>query len=116
MATLTYKQVAKHAIAAANTEESLYVVPASTMVVGQIVVANTSTSSNRAFRVAIVSGGGSAGAADFIAYDSPLVPGECWTFSGVTLNAGDEVRVQSDATSTTAGTGCIFQIYGEVQT
>jgi len=110
----TYKQIAKHAIAAANTEESLYVVPASSAVIGQLVAANTSTSSNRTFRVAVVSGGGSAGAADFIAYDVTITPGETWVFGGLTLNAADEIRVQSSATSTTAGTGIIFQLYGEL--
>lgn len=111
----TYKQIAKRAIAAANTEESLYVVPALSAVVGQLIAANTSTSNNRSFRVAVVSGGGSAGAADFLAYDVTITPGETWVLGGLTLNAADEVRVQSNATSTTAGTGIIFQIYGELQ-
>lgn len=115
MATLTYKQIAKHAIAAANTEESLYVVPASTMIVGQVIVANTSTSNNRSFRLAIVSGGGAATAADFIAYDITLTPGETWVVTGLTLNAADELRVQSNATSSSAGTGIIYHLYGEVQ-
>lgn len=112
---LVYSQIAKHAIAAANTEESLYVVPAATVVVGQLVVANTSTLNNRKFRVAVVSGGGSAAAADFIVYDSSLTPGETWTMTGITLSASDEIRVQSDSTSTTSGTGVIFQLYGEIQ-
>lgn len=112
--TQTYKQVAKRAIVAANTEESLYVVPALSAVIGQLIAANTSTSNNRTFRVAVVSGGGSATAGDFLAYDVTITPGETWVLGGLTLNAADEIRVQSNATSTTAGTGIIFQLYGEL--
>lgn len=112
---LVYKQVAKRAIVASNTEESLYIVPAATVVVGQLIVANTSTLNNRKFRVAVVSGGGAATAADFIVYDTSLTPGETWAITGLTLNAADEIRVQSDSTSTTSGTGVIFQLYGEIQ-
>jgi hypothetical protein len=110
---LAYGQWAAKTISAANTEESAYVVAAATKIVGQIIVANTSTSNNRTFRLAIVSGGGSAAAKDYLAYDVTIVPGETVTYSGLTLNAADEIRVQSNATSTTAGTGVIFQIYGE---
>jgi hypothetical protein len=112
---LAYTQVAAKALTAANTEESMYVVPASTAVVGWIGVFNTGTG-NRTFRLAIVSGGGSAGAADYVAYDVSLTPGESWDITGLTLAATDEIRVESDATSTTAGTGVIFHLYGETIT
>ena len=110
----TYSQVAKHAIAIASTEEILYTVPAGTAVIGQIFAVNTSSTLNRTFRVSISSGGGATAAADYLAYDVSLVPGESWDFTGATLNAADVVRVYSNATSTTAGTGVIFQIYGEL--
>lgn len=113
---LSYKQIAAKSISSANTEESMYVVPASTEVVGWIAVANTSTSSNRTFRLAIVTGGGVAAAEDFLAYDLTLTPGEVWDATGLTLAATDEIRVQSDATSSTAGTGIIFHLYGETIT
>lgn len=113
---LDYKQFAAKAITAANTEESLYVVPASTKVVAQVIVSNTSTSSNRTFRLAVVAAGGAAAAKDFLAYDVTLTPGETWVVSGLTLKAAYELRVQSSATSTTAGTGIIFHVYGEEQT
>lgn len=112
---LSYSQVATKTISSANTEESMYVVPSGKTVIGQIIVANTSTTNNRKFRLAIVSGGGSAGAADFLAYDVTLTPGETWTVTGITITASDEIRVQSDATSSTAGTGIVYQLYGEIQ-
>ena len=110
----TYSQVAKHAMVAANTEEILYTVPANTAVIGQVFAVNTSTTLNRTFRVSISSGGGATVAADYLAYDVSLAPGESWDFTGATLNATDVVRVYSSAISTTAGTGVIFQIYGEL--
>jgi uncharacterized protein YabN with tetrapyrrole methylase and pyrophosphatase domain len=112
--TQTYKQIAKHVMAAANTEEVLYTVPASSAVIGQIIAVNTSTTLNRTFRVSISSGGGATAAADYLAYDISLAPGESWQFQGATLNAADVVRVYADAISTTAGTGMVFQIYGEL--
>lgn len=112
---LVYRQIAAKIIVAANTEESMYVVPASTVAIGQVIVANTSTTNNRTFRFAVVSGGGIAGAKDFLAFDISLVPGETWVVTGLTLAAADEIRVRSDATSSTAGTGLVFQFYGEIQ-
>jgi hypothetical protein len=112
----TYKQIAKKGIVAANTEETLYTVPASSAVVGQIVAANTTPGSNLTFSLAIVSGGGSATPSDWIAYDVTLTPGEIWTFTGVTLNAADQVKVRSNQVSNvTVATGIIFHIYGELQ-
>jgi len=113
---LSYGQVAAKSITAANTDETFYTVPASTSVVGQLIVTNTSTSVNRTFRLAITSGGGAATAKDYLAYDITLVPQEAWVLQGLTLNATDIIRVRSDATSSTAGTGIIFQLYGEVKT
>lgn len=113
---LAYKQIAVKSIAVADTEESMYTVPASTEIVGWIAVANTSTTTNRTFRLAIVAGGGAAAAEDFIAYDVTLTPGETWDVTGLTLEATDEIRVESDATSSTAGTGIIFHLYGEIST
>jgi len=111
----TYKQVAKKAIVTPNAEETLYTVPAATAVIGQIVAANTSTINNLLFSVGVISGGGASSAADWLQWDVTLVPGEIWAFSGVTLNATDKVVVRSNFTSTTVGTGVIFQIYGELQ-
>ena len=113
---LAYTQLAAKSIAAANTEESMYVVPASTEVVGQVIISNTDANNNRSFRLAVVSGGGAAASEDFLAYDISLTPGELWAVTGLTLAAADELRVQSDATSSTAGTGIIFHLYGETIT
>jgi hypothetical protein len=115
MATSTYKQVFAKTISSANTEESAYVVPAATMVVGQVFISNTGTST-KTYRFAVVSGGGSAAAKDWLKYDVTLNPGQTDCLSGLTLNAADELRVYSNATSTTAGTGVIFHGYGEVLT
>jgi hypothetical protein len=109
-----YKQIAKATITTANTEQSLYVVPALSAVVGQIYAVNNSTTLNRTLRVAVVSGGGTATAGDWLVYDVSLAPGESWQFTGATLNAADEVRIQSNASSVTAGTGVVVQIYGEL--
>lgn len=110
---LSYQQIAAKSISVANSEESMYVVPASTEVVGQVIVSNQSANNNRSFRLAFVSGGGAAAPEDFLAYDVTLTPGELWAVTGVTLTATDEIRVQSDATSTAAGNGIVFHFYGE---
>jgi len=112
---LVYGQIAAKAITVADTDEVLYTVPAATdYVVGQVIVTNTSTN-NRTFRLAVTSGGGAASAEDYLAYDVTLTPQEVWSLSGITITENDVIRVRSDATSSTAGTGIIFQIYGELK-
>lgn len=113
---LEYKQIAAKAIVAADTDESLYTVPVSNRVVGQLIIMNTSAINNRTFRVAVVADGDTLGAEHYIAYDSILVPGEIVTISGLTIGAGDEIVVRSNANSTTPGTGIVFQFYGELDT
>lgn len=110
---LAYQQIFAFSLAAGSTLYTPYTVPASTKVIGQILVANTSTTNNRTFRLAIVSGGGTAIAEDYLAYDITLVPGEIWQVTGLTLNAADEIKVRGDASSSSEGTGIIFQMYGE---
>lgn len=113
---LEYKQIEAKAIAVADTDETFYTVSASQRVVGQMIVANTSSSNNRTFRVAVVGDGDTLGAEHYITYDSILVAGEIVTISGLTLGAGDSIIIRSDAASTTPGTGLTFQLYGELDT
>ena len=114
--SLVYSQIAASGSIAADTDETLYTVPTSNRVVGQLLVTNTSSVANRTFRLAVRGNGGDALAAKhYIAYDVTLTPGEVVSFSGVTLEAGDIIMARSDAISnTTAGTGIIFQLYGEL--
>lgn len=113
---LRYRQIEAKAISVADTNETFYTVAASNRVVGQVIVANTSTTNNRTFRLAVVASGDTLGAEHYLAYDITLTPGETATYSGLTLGEGDSITVRSDSASTTAGTGIVFQLYGELDT
>jgi hypothetical protein len=92
-------KISQAAIAVADTEQSLYVVPASTeTVISSIVICNRG--SNKAtYRWAIVPGGGAAGDANWQEYDSE-VDGNVSEFRtlGCTLPAAAEVRIRADTT------------------
>lgn len=111
---LIYGVVAQYEITAADTYEDAYTVPANNRFVGQIIVANTSTTNNRTFRLAVRANGDVIAAKHFLAYDIVLTPGEIAVFGGLTLSDTDVVTVRSDNSSTTIGDGVIVHLYGEI--
>jgi hypothetical protein len=91
--------ISQAAIAVANTEESLYIVPGSTYsVVSSIVICNRSNSPVT-YRWAVVPGGGAAGNANWNEYDETLLGNEpAFRTLGVTLPTGAEVRIRANST------------------
>jgi hypothetical protein len=91
--------IAQAAIAVANTEQSLYVVPAATEVIISTLKICNRGSAKATYRWAIVPGGGSAGAANWQEYDAE-VDGNVTEFRtlGDTLPALAELRIQADTT------------------
>ena len=112
--TLAYKRLGS-AVVVAITNTALYTVPASTTTVAQFIATNTSQT-NATFRFAIIVNAGisSVSAGDYLVYDRTLVPGEVFSLSGLTMNAGDTMMVQSNVAGG-GGTGLNFQAYGEEQ-
>ena len=92
-------------IAAATVEESLYVVPVSTTSTVRIIVVNRNTT-QVAFRVAHVPGGGSAGDANYLAYDRIISANEELMSTVIDMLTTDELRIQSDTLDVT------FQVQG----
>lgn len=112
--SLIYGQIAAYVNTTAGLNQTAYTVPASNRFVGQIIVVNTSPSTSRSYRLAILKSGDSIGAEHYVAYDAELLPQESTTVTGVTLGAGDQVILYSDFLATTAGTGIVLQMYGEL--
>jgi len=114
---LEYKQQAADGVTLANTDQTLFTVPANQNFVGQVLIVNQDPSNNRTFKIAIVAGGGAPAAEDYIWFNAPTTPHELLTINGLTLEGGDEIHIESDKISNvTPGTGVVFQVYGEVQT
>lgn len=92
-------KISQAAIAVADTEQSLYVVPASTeAVVSSIVICNRGAA-KATYRWAVVPGGGSAGDANWQEYDSEVDRNVSeFRTLGCTLPATAEVRIQADTT------------------
>lgn len=91
----------------ASTETDLYTVPASTQtVISQILASNTG-SSNVTIDISVVAGGGATAAEDTIVSTRTLVPDEIFQLTGLTLEATDVIRVESDSADV------VFQAYGE---
>ena len=92
-------EISQAAIAVADTEQSLYTVPGATKsVMSSIVICNRG-SSKATYRWAIVPGGGAAGAANWLEYDSEVDANTSeFRTLGPTLPTGAEVRIQASAT------------------
>ena len=83
----------------ANSDSTLYTVPASTSaVVSTINVANLGTSGT--FRIAVRVGGAAIANEDYLAYDVPLNANDSIAYTlGVTLGAADVVTVRASNAS-----------------
>lgn len=96
----TYKVLGRKA-AAATTEEELYTVPSATAaIVSTIVVANISTSA-RTFRIAVKPTSGTTIANEhYLAYDVAIAANDSTALTlGITLAAGNSIRVYASAAS-----------------
>jgi len=92
--------VAQAAIAAADTEQSLYVVPASTEAIVSTVVICNRSSSKVTYRWAVVPSGGAAADANWQEYDTELLGNQSdFRTLGVSLPTGAEIRIRADSTS-----------------
>ncbi len=91
-----------------TTLADLYTVPAATSTtVSSIVITNTTTGV-RAFRVSIAVAGAADNIKQYIYYDLPIAANDTFVFTGgVTLQAGDKIRVKADA-----GNTLTFSVYG----
>jgi hypothetical protein len=89
----TYKILGQSA-PAATTETDLYTVPASTnTIVSTVTVVNRGTAT-ASFRVYVSPAGAATTNANYLVFDSTLIPKETIAFTlGITLNATDELRV-----------------------
>jgi hypothetical protein len=92
----SYKILAQSAPASADTETTLYTVPASTeAVISTIVVANI-TSSATTFRMAVKPNDATVANQHYIAYDVPLAANDSTTLTlGITMDAADTITVES---------------------
>jgi hypothetical protein len=90
---ITYKILGQSA-PAATTEIDLYTVPAATnAIISTVTAANRGTASGT-FRIYVSPAGAATANANYLVFDSTLVPKETVAFTlGITLNATDELRV-----------------------
>lgn len=88
----TYGRIAASRPADTN-EAALYLVPASTQIVGNLRICNQDTA-QRTYRVAHCDATGSATGEDWIAYDVPIDAGETHEYS-IAANAAEEIRIKA---------------------
>lgn len=90
---------------AAATLTDLYTVAASTKFVGQLLIANDTTSAINA-RVSIADDGAADATSQYIVKDKNLNGGETIVITGITLGATDKIRVYA------ASAGLVFTLNG----
>ena len=79
----------------ANTNEAeLYQVPASTELIGNLMVCNQSAV-ERTYRIAFTDSAGAATSDEWIRYDVPLLANLSHDIGPISLGAGDTIRVRS---------------------
>jgi len=115
MPQLDYKILGQTGVTA-DTDTNLYSPGAGKKAIVQVTVSNTNDSSNIKFRLAVVEAGSSPDPESYLVYDQEAVPGETIYFTGITVKDTDTIVVRSETTSNlSAGTGIIFQAFGEEQ-
>lgn len=107
----TTRKVLGQAAPDAITETALYTVPAlTTAVISSFTVCNRSSTAVAAFRISVSVGGGATANKDYIYYDVQLAANDTFVATmGVTLGAGDIVRVYYSSDTATSVT---FQAFG----
>jgi hypothetical protein len=80
----------------ANTLTTAYTVPSSTETVVSTITACNLGPAPTTYKIAIIKDGGSVANEDYIVYDASIAPQGTMTFTlGLTLNAADEIDVES---------------------
>lgn len=90
---------------AANTDTTLYTVPASTNTNVTLHVTNVGVTTFT-YRVALVLSGDTLGLKHYVAYEAAAPVGSIIQFTALTLNAGDQIVVRAN------GTGMSFTACG----
>lgn len=102
-----YKVLGQQAIATANTDTTLYTVPASTSSVVSTITACNRGSSATTFRIAVRPAGASIANQHYIVYDAAINANDLLSFTlGLTLATTDVITVRSASTNLT------FNAYG----
>lgn len=85
-----------------------YTVPALTQtIISSIVVTNTSPTSTPLFRISLAVAGAGDALSQYVYYDLPILPNDTFAITGgITLGAGDVVRVKSTTND------LVFSIFG----
>lgn len=90
-----------------DVETNLFTVPTSNMVQFSVFVANHADEYDRV-TIALVPAGGLEIPANYIAYETPIMPNACIAFSGIHMNSQDKVIVKSkNGTSSFVATGTL---------
>lgn len=88
------------AIAAVNTNYTLYTVPAATSTVVSTIVICNQTTSQQTYRIAIRPAGATLAAAHYVAYDVPIQANDSTALTlGLTLAATDVITIYASSTS-----------------
>lgn len=88
------------ALAAANTNYTLYTVPAATTTVVSTITICNQTTTQQTYRIAIRPAGAALAAAHYIAFDVPIQANDSTALTlGITLGATDVVTIYSSSTS-----------------
>lgn len=88
------------AIAAINTNYTLYTVPALTSTVVSTITICNQTSSQQTYRIAIRPAGASIAAAHYVAYDVPIQANDTTALTlGITLATTDVITIYASSTS-----------------
>lgn len=83
------------ALRPADTEEAaLYLVPASTEIIATLTICNQDTET-RTYRVAHCNATGAATGEDWLAFDTEIVANESHQITGISMGAGEEIRVKA---------------------
>ena len=88
-------------------DTNLFTVPSNGQVQFSIFIANQLNNMDE-ITIAIIPAGGAETTANFIAFSTPIMPNAVMAFSGLFMNSGDRVQVQSkNGTSSFTATGIL---------
>lgn len=91
---------------AANTDTTLYTVPAGTSASVTLHVTNVGNTQTYTFRAAMVLSGDTLGLKHYIAYEASSPIGSVFQITALTLNAGDQLVVRASAANAVSFTAC----------
>lgn len=90
-----------------EVETNLFTVPTENMVQFSVFVANHASEYDRV-TIALIPAGGLEIPANYIAYETPLMPNACIAFAGLHMNSQDRITIKSkNGTSSFVATGIL---------